>query len=877
MARAIKIFLATSVSAIALLPHSAHAIMATAGFAAFALTASAGSLAVVTAGSMLVTMGAQFALKQMLAPKAKRYAGSAINIMDSLAAAPVVYGTARMGGVVFYQETTGPMSVPQNERPETTLHRLIGVAGHEINGFIKFYIDGEEATVNAATGEVTSPAKYSGGETLRILTHNGADFQTVDANLEVESENFWTSQHRAYGFAYIYARAAFEPDIYTQGPPVITAVIEGKKVYDPRDGSTSFSSNAALCLRDYLLTSKIAADYELDDTSFAAAANICDEDVALDAGGTEKRYSCDGFFSTEQKPMDIINEMVKCMAGSLWYSQGKWVCKAGAYTESVMTLTEDDAFGPLSVITRASRRDLFNRVTGSFRGAETNWQPDTFPPVLSDQFLEDDGNEVSSTEIDLQFTSSSSRAQRIAKILMYRSREQIVVTGNFGLRAAQLTPGDTIKLTNSRFGFAEKTFEVVEWSFGVDADGAIVVPLTLQEISAGVYDWDADETLFEANNTFLARPDTVVTVGVAVSEEQRVSNEQIVNVLVATITVGAEANSNVDRVEVQYRDSTTSQYKAMGTGELVLSGTIATGRFEALNVDLGSYDVRARAINAIGVRGSWLGQTGLVQGDGSPPDDVTGFAASASDGTVHIGWIAVSDPKLSHYVIRHSVLQAGASFSNATTAAQKISRPGTSVSLPARAGTYMVKAYSKLGTASTEYSSFVLPAADLRAYANNSSQTEHSGFSGTKTGCSVDGGFLKITDPASAPSSATYDFSNYIDTGSVRRTHTYVHVRTVRSAPSGASAWDGISGNWDTWPGNWDSWTSGLQTADTDVQTYISTTDDDPSGSPVWSAYRLFQAGDFSGRAFRYRVILSSTADGISPAIDELVAHVGYD
>ena len=823
-------------------------------------------------GKSIFSMVAQRALG---GKKTEYYAGSAVNMLQSAQAAPVVYGTVRMGGVVFYQETTGPVSVPQERRPEVYLHRLIGMAGHEINGFTQFYVDGTEVTV-AGDGSITSPPKYT-GKTLRILTHNGADDQAADAALQLESENFWTYQHRAYGVAYIYVRAYFDPDKYTQGPPVITAVMQGKKLYDPRDGSTAFSSNAALCLRDYLLTSRIATEEELDETSFAAAANVCDEDVTLAAGGTEKRYSCDGFFSTDQKPMETINEIVKCMAGSLWYSQGKWVCKAGAYTEPVLTLNEDDARGPLSVVTRASRRDLFNRITGIFRGAETNWQDDNYPPVLSDTFLADDGGQISSAEVNLPFTASPSRAQRIAKILLYRQREQLLITANFGLRAAQLTPGDVIQLTNERFGFSNKAFEVMEWGFALSNDGELIVPLTLQEISAGVYDWDADETAFESNNTFLASPDTVPTVGISLSEEQRVANEQIVNVLVATITASEDENTNIDRVEVQYRDAATTQYKAMGTGELVLSGTIATGRFEALNIDLGSYDVRARAINAIGVKGEWITQPRLIQGDNSPPDDVAGFAASNSDGTVHIGWVAVADPKLSHYVVRHSVLESGANFSDATTAAEKISRPGTSISLPARGGTYTIKAFSKLGTASTDYASFVLPAADLQTYSNNISQTEHASFPGTKTGCSVDGGYLVITDPSSAPSSATYQFSAYIDTGSARRVHSYVYTRTIRSTPAGASLWDGISGNWDTWSGNWDTWTTGQQVADTDVKAYISTTNDDPAGAPAWSDWREFQAGDFYGRAFRFRVQLLSTDDVISPAIDQLVAHVGYD
>lgn len=823
--------------------------------------------------ALVATQIFQFALQKALNPvKTPTYGGSAINLLDTAQPAPIVYGTVRLGGVVFYQEVP-PISA--DNPTQVYLHRLVAVAGHEINAFTKFYLDDEELTLDGS-GFVTSPARFNDGKTLRLISHLGADDQAADETLQLESGGLWTYEHRAYGIAYFYVRAYFDPDKFPNGPPQITALIQGRKVYDPRDGSTAFSSNPALCLRDYLILSRIADESELDESSFIAAANICDEDVALAAGGTEKRYSCDGYFPTDQKPADIINSIVASMGGSLSYSQGKWFCKAGAYTEPVLALDEDDLRGPIRVVTRASRQQLFNRVTGIFRGPDSNWQEDNYPPVISDTFLNQDNQQISEVELNLPFTSSPSRAQRLAKIALYRQREQLVVSGTFGLSALQLTPGDTVSLTNARFGWSAKTFEVTEWAFGLADGGDLLVNMTLQEISAAVYDWDADEAAFESNNTTLLSPETVPTVGITTSEVQRVSNEQIVNVLVATVTATADQAANIDRVEVQYRDGTETQYRAMGTGELTISGAVAAGRFEAINVDVSSYDVRARAINGVGVRGEWTTVAGIVGGDGSPPDGVTGFAGSVNGGTVHLGWIAVADPKLSHYVIRHSVLESAATFSDATTAAQKISRPGTSISLPARAGTYTIKAFSKLGTASSAYASFVLPSDDLQTYATNLSQTEHSTFSGTKTDCSVSSGFLVITDPSVAPSTATYEFSTYIDTGAARRVHSYIYIRTTRSAPSGASLWDGIAGNWDTWAGDWDDWTSGLQVADTNVTAYIATTPDDPAGSPTWSAWREFQAGDFYGRAFKFRVELISTDDGVTPAIDELVAHVGY-
>jgi hypothetical protein len=89
--------------------------------------------------------------------------------------------------------------------------------------------------------------------------------------------------------------------------------------------------------------------------------------------------------------------------------------------------------------------------------------------------------------------------------------------------------------------------------------------------------------------------------------------------------------------------------------------------------------------------------------------------------------------------------------------------------------------------------------------------------------------------------------------------------------------WDSIPGLWDSIPGLWDDWTGGTQFADTDVVTYISFTNQDPAGTPTWSAYQPFKAGDFYGRAFRFKVELLSQTTGVSPSISGLTARVQYN
>ena len=82
--------------------------------------------------------------------------------------------------------------------------------------------------------------------------------------------------------------------MFANGLPLVTAVVKGKKVYDPRTDTTAWSDNAALCVRDYITSAYGMQDSDVDDTAFSVAANVCDEAIPLSGGGTEARYAMNG-------------------------------------------------------------------------------------------------------------------------------------------------------------------------------------------------------------------------------------------------------------------------------------------------------------------------------------------------------------------------------------------------------------------------------------------------------------------------------------------------------------------------------------------------------------------------------------------------------
>ncbi len=68
-----------------------------------------------------------------------------------------------------------------------------------------------------------------------------------------------------------------------------------------------------------------------------------------------------------------------------------------------------------------------------------------------------------------------------------------------------------------------------------------------------------------------------------------------------------------------------------------------------------------------------------------------------------------------------------------------------------------------------------------------------------------------------------------------------------------------------------------LSGADSDqygVELYVRTTDDDPAGTPGWSDWQLFVIGDYSCRAFEFKIVLYSFAPSITPAISALSVTV---
>tara|TARA_R110002153_G_scaffold253948_1_gene412244 strand:+ start:836 stop:3772 length:2937 start_codon:yes stop_codon:yes gene_type:complete len=867
--------------------------IATGGLSIALTAASIGTAIAITAGVMAAT--------QALAPIPKmpdfsdflsESQGRTQMIKQPTVPRRVVYGKIRISGVLGYVNTSDDQQF---------LRIIILLTGHEINSFLKYYINDEQLSVNVVDGgiagdtvTVTAPTKYAGLFTIK--THKGASGQSADSTIIEQTDGQWTDQHKLSGIAYIYAQIKFDRSAFPQGIPNISVLVEGKKVYDPRTQTTAYSANPALCLRDYLTSSAYgfgATSDEIGEASFITAANICDEIIDIKPNNipfvgfpTEKRYEINGTFQTSGSPKSIVQNLLTSAGGIVSYTNGVFKIKVAKYVSPTITLDEADLRGSITLQTKRSRRDNYNAVKGQFASIKTNFILSDYPAITSDVFQAEDGGDRQFLDLDLPYTTSETMAQRLSKIALYRNRQQVSITYPASLKGFQLDVGDTVMVNNASFGFSSKVFEVAEWSMNIDnSNGSptLGTNLVLRELNSAVYDWDenTDEKQFLLDNTILPNPFEIVAPSLTVTDELRVLNEEAISTLTAEV---GTSNAQVTDFEVEAKKSNESTYVSMGKSSAT--------KFELLNVeDSAVYNVRARAVSRFAVS-AYTTDDHQVVGKTAPPQNVSGFSINIITTEAHLSWIPVTDLDLSHYRIRHSRdTSTSATYANSVDLVAKVSRPANTAVVPAMTGTYFIKAVDKLGNDSLDSTRSVAIIENIKDLNLVATSTQNPNFTGSKSSTVVVDNELRLGTSilfdagagnfdttgglfdgggGTVASSGTYDFDNYIDVGAIYTSRVTANI--VLSRIDYGLEFDDATGQFDDREGLFDGDANEFGTTNAELQ--ISTTTDDPAGSPTWTDYRKFFVGDYKARGLRFRALLSTLDSESTPSLSALSVTV---
>ena len=806
----------------------------------------------------------------------------------------IIYGTRQVGGQIVYREAND-IGFNASRRPHGSLDAtrtyddpfvgdndfldyIIAVAGHECNAITGFY-------VNDTLIELDRDGYGTNGyEGIHFEVRLGADDDEplTDAQyLRGNPSGFnWTEDHQLKGICYVHVRM-FKYRL--ENVPQFSFRVEGKKLYDPRTNTTIFSNNPALIMNDYL-----RGDYganldedQIDEETLIASANTCEEQVELSDGTFQGRYTCDLVIDRGVTIRTAINEIETTLGAPKTESQGKIFINAGDYHTPAVTIDDSWFISRIEMVTRVTRRDLVNTVRGTYIDEERDWQPNDFPEVTNELYVEQDGGKKLYLDIELPATLHAEQAQRMARIILEKVRQGITFQARLDLRALQLKVWDIVAVTFEPFGWEEKPFRIMEWELLEDVTG---IRCSFQEEAEESYDWNTgDATLIDpAPDTNLDSPLFVEQVFIRTITEELY---ETTGGFASQAIVEWEALDNI--YLLGYRLSYRHEDEEEFTQRPIVTETRDTIR----GLRIGQYTFQLIAINSYQIESDPTETTFEVRGVVAPPRQVRLFEYDIVSGNIHLRWELATRTDLDvliggAVIVKHSSSTSG-TWTNSSVVG-RIAGNSTELTLPYRDGTYLIKFEDQGGRQSLNASSVLaigenivarnqiidlMESPEFRGTTANMSKTSHGlelartsvfddqvGDFDDQEGNFDDGGGTEFQ------TSGIYLFEDYADAGRVVDMHITSEVEFTASYLN--DRFDNRDGNFDDQEGTFDGADLNLATVVLD----IATTDVDPrtAHSLEFTDRGILTAGDFRARGADFELSVQTVASNVRLIITHL-------
>ena len=514
-----------------------------------------------------------------------------------------------------------------------------------------------------------------GTSTARIRSWRGAPFQNVGAALAAEYPGKISSADAFAGMAVAAVDILYDPDVYPQGRPNITARMRGAKLYDPRlDSTTSggsgshrvddpytwaWSETPALCALHYARWSSGYAlpTAEINITDVAAAAAVCDVSTAFTlrkadtttSTVTLPRYRCGIVISSAADPRSSMADILETMAGRSGWAGGVWRLRAGARAAPSFSLDpswlarrlngngQADGASVLRMSNGVQRDEKINRISGSCIDPDQRWQVLPFPAVQDAVLIAAEGEYAS--EVQYQGVNHIAHAQHLASVAIRENQASLRIEAACNLYAYRCELFDVGTLLLPRYGMTPelaKTAEVVGWRWH-PTEGIV---LQMAEISDAIYAPVAELVGRDpAPNSDLPLPGEVeqLIIGAITSGTVPLTDG---SVLTRTqINWGAAVSQSIrsgGQIEVQYIEASAT-LPAADWPSWIEGGGSTSATIPGLRGGLW-YVFRIRAVKPmLGIRGPWSTQGSQLIAQppvGTAWDDIFGAGKPASYATV---------------------------------------------------------------------------------------------------------------------------------------------------------------------------------------------------------------------------------------------------
>jgi hypothetical protein len=418
-------------------------------------------------------------------------------------------------------------------------------------------------------------------------------------------------------------------------------------------------------------------------------------------------------------------------------------------------------------------------------------------------------------------------------------------------------------------------------SLAINSDSTVT--LGLEEHQDNFYTWESKSEAPTIADTVLPNPFSVSAPASVTLGDQLIQYSDGVVITALDVTIGASPDNFVDYYQVEYKLSTDSTYQ--------VSGQVKGLNHRILNVIDGLiYNVRVKAFNTLGVQSNYTSATRTIIGGIAPPEDVDDFSCNIIGSDAHLAWTQIGDLDLAHYTIRYSPLTTGATWGDSVSLVEKVARPATSITVPARTGSYLIKAVDKNGNYSSNESIIATNISTIGNFNVVATQTESPTFAGTFDKTLVIDNALRLDsselfdsaignfDSATAffDSGVTsfdlyplgfYYFQNPIDLGAIYTTRVTAFIS--QTSDNLDDLFDSRTGNFDDTGSNFD----GDTPANCEAHLEISLS----NNGTTWSSYRNFVVGDYTARYYRFRVMMTSQDLASTPVVTALSVTIDME
>lgn len=407
------------------------------------------------------------------------------------------------------------------------------------------------------------------------------------------------------------------------------------------------------------------------------------------------------------------------------------------------------------------------------------------------------------------------------------------------------------------------------------------VPLLVKAIRAGA-DWTAEiecvdyaPEIYEADQGEIPAFDPNITTGTDISkippavpvivsvESGTAALEKSINGIKARILVSLKQGNGSIRV-AQY----DVRYKLTGSSDWRYVRQTSDQKVVPLTdvMEGAAYTIQARSISVYGMESDWTDAVAeTVVGQKERPANVAGFRANTIGGMAYFSSDPNSEVDYSHNTVRWSPQKNPVPlWGGATTVVERVT--STSFQLPALDGTYLIKAVDCSGNESAAAAAVVVNIANLAGmnFVEKIDQ-ESPSWSGTGDGVVYDEEIEGLR--LNGGSEGTYVLGDTVDLQAVFpvRVTAAVHSYGTNLGFDLYSIAD-IYELADIYGGVTDQTSSGIE---------IRTTQVNPSGSPVWSAWEPLIIGEYQARAFQPRLRLRGQAPAVTPIVTK--ATITFD